>query len=209
MKNRSKFPLVLMAVLVMFILSACCTPIQQSGGVASVEDARGLSGSVAAEDIPQSVTMEKTDEQITTEFTSCLRDNGFTVADPQVRADGTVDLPALRTSLMSDPKFDPTKQASRQVLQSCLPMLEGATFAQAPSEEDQIELQDTLIEFAQCLRDDGFEVPDPDFSSGGRRAAMMSMLNDLNLQNWRVQESLTLCREIVLANAPTQRGGQR
>ena len=198
-----------MAFHVMFILSACCTPTQQTGGVASVGDAGKLSGPVAAVDIPQNVNVKKTDEQITTEFTSCLRNNGFNVADPQIRADGTVDLPALRTSVMNDPKFDPTDQASRQVLQTCLPMLEGATFAQPPSEEDQIEFQDTLIEFAQCLRDDGFEVPDPDFSSGGRRAAMMSMLNDLNLMNWRVQESLTLCREIVLVNSPVGRGGQR
>lgn len=209
MKNRSKLFLPLMAVHVMFILSACCTPAQQSGGVASVEDARELSGAVASAATRQIVTVDKTDEQITTEFTSCLRDNGFSIADPQVLADGTVDLPALRTSIMNDPKFDLTRQASRQVLQSCLPMLEGATFAQPPSEEDQIELQDTLIEFAQCLRDDGLEVPDPDFSSGGRGMQMRSMLMDLNLQNWRVQESLTLCREIVLNNTPIQRGGQR
>ena len=82
----------------------------------------------------------KTDEEITTEFTTCLRGYGFDVTDPTLNADGSVDLEGLRDSIMTDPNFDISSEKTVQALQDCLALLEDATFATAPTQEDQIEL---------------------------------------------------------------------
>ena len=131
---------------------------------------------------------ELTDEEITTRFVECMRDLGFNLPDPELNSDGTVDTITLRQNIANYPKFDPS--SGRSEIQKCLPVLQGATFARQPSPEDVIELQDNLLEFAQCLRDQGVDIPDPDFSNGPR-AAMGSMFQGLNRA--RLQEEMRSC----------------
>jgi len=123
-----------------------------------------------------------------------MRDQGFNTPDPVLNADGTVDLNALRTSMAQDPKF---AAKGREALGDCLPLLEGATFAEERPPEDEIALQDNVLRFAQCLRDKGYEVPDPDFSGGNPRGAMRPILADLKGPASRVQEDVDSCNELI------------
>jgi hypothetical protein len=36
-----------------------------------------------------------------------------------------------------------------------------------PSEEEQAELEDAFLEYAQCMRDHGIDFPDPEFNGDG------------------------------------------
>ena len=139
------------------------------------------------------------DEEITTGFTRCMRDEGFSVPDPKLNADGTVDTVALRESVLSDPKFNWQDPKTQQILQKCLPLLQGATFAQEETAEEQVEFQDNLLKFAECLRQDGVQVSDPDFS-GGTRQAIGSMFQGIDTQEPAIQESIATCRQVYFGS---------
>lgn len=194
---------ILLFISLLFMLTACmeCESSESDQGVASLNQA--LAMPVVQND--NEVSLQPTDEEITTEFTSCMRDQGFSVADPELNADGTINIEKIRTEIRSNVVASVGNNNNTERIQGafrdCLPILQNATFAQPREEEDIIVLQDRLLEMAQCLRDDGIDVPDPDFS-GGIRSGMMSMLGDVNIQNAKVQQSLTLCREIVFNNPP-------
>ena len=145
--------------------------------------------------IPEAVTT-KTDEDLTSEFAACLRDEGFNVSDPEVNADGSVDLRAFFTKLSQDPSFSWQDQKTREALGKCRGLLADASFAQPRSTEDEIELQDQVLTFATCLREQGVPVADPDFS-GGTRSGLRSMFagQDIDRDDPKVAEAITTCRE--------------
>ena len=97
-------------------------------------------------------------------------------------------------------------------MQKCVPILQNASFAGQRSQEDEIELNDNLLEIAQCLRDAGFDAKDPDFS-GGRRQAFQSMLGHLSPDRESFQEAMAQCSEAIFGNerngAPGRPGGGR
>ena len=145
----------------------------------------------------------KTDEEITTEFTTCLRGYGFDVTDPTLNADGSVDLEGLRDSIMTDPNFDISSEKTVQALQDCLALLEDATFARAPTQEDQIELQDNLLDFAECIRENGIDIPDPEFSNDPR-LIMQSMFENITITP-KVEKSIESCSGIIFGQTPRTR----
>lgn len=109
------------------------------------------------------------DEERLLAFAECMRENGVDFPDPVVEADGTVtfgfrpgggtgaaDLQELR-----EVGRDPDLPAARE---ACGGMLEGLAFGPGQGGFDLIELQDTLLAFAQCMRDNGVDMGDPDLS---------------------------------------------
>ena len=123
--------------------------------------------------------------------------------------DGTINFQTLRQSIVSNPNFDQESEDIGDAFRECLPTLQGATFARNPSPEDEIELQDNLLKLAQCLRDNGIDASDPDFS-GGPRAGFGSVLNGVDREDDKVQEILESCSEEVFAGGSGgPRGGGR
>ena len=53
----------------------------------------------------------------------------------------------------------------RRARQACEDLLEGLLFGRGSG--DLVELQDSQLEFAQCMRDNGVEMGDPDLSNFG------------------------------------------
>ncbi|MBT8240987.1 MAG: hypothetical protein KJN63_07150 [Acidimicrobiia bacterium] len=104
---------------------------------------------------------EQTDEELALSFAQCMRDEGVDLADPIVNADGSIEL--FRPGANSD--IDPNDQAVTDAFDVCGDLIEGASFLPGAG-LDQAELEDTLLEFTQCLRDLGFNVDDPDLSGG-------------------------------------------
>ena len=122
-----------------------------------------------------------------------MRDHGFSTDDPVLNADGTVDLAALKQDIDQDPKSGSKDLYSRRALENCVPLLEGATFVRKESIEDNIKLQDDLLNLTQCLRDNGLNVPDPDFTSGTRES-MKAVYLGLK-KTLRVQKAFDNCTE--------------
>lgn len=168
-----------------------CSQDDQSGrGVAEIgssqiaESRSGIEGTINR--------AELADEETATEFTACMRDYGFNIPDPELNADGTVNFNSLKEGVFGEPKY---KGASTKAFDQCLPLLSRFTAAKEESTEDEIELEDNLLKFAQCLRDNGLEVSDPDFSRD--REAWKSNLEDIKGSGSRVEKIIDLCSESV------------
>ena len=102
-------------------------------------------------------------------FAECIRDEGFEIADPTIDADGDVSLP--RPTNTSQEPGPP--EGFVEARDTCAEHLEGVTLGFARG--DQTELQDQLLEFSACIRENGFDLPDPDFSVGGGRGVLQQV----------------------------------
>ncbi|HEU0288914.1 MAG TPA: hypothetical protein VFR22_17825 [Nocardioidaceae bacterium] len=60
------------------------------------------------------------------------------------------------------------------------------------SQEDESAMQDAALEFAQCMRDKGYDMPDPDVSNGGMR---IQGGGDLDPNDPQVQKDMNECQE--------------
>lgn len=150
----------MLLVAVLALVSAACggSSGDEGDGVASLTDANAAldDAAAAADQLPDPIDAE----QALLEFTQCLRDQGFDIDDPTVDSDGN--------PVLSRPNFgdDGPPEGFRETAQGCQELLEGVTLGR--QRPDQTELQDTLLEFADCVRDNGFDMPDPDFSNLGQ-----------------------------------------
>jgi len=104
------------------------------------------------------VAEDATDEEMALAFVACVREAGIDeMPDPTVLSDGTVQLlpPGPQRQLLADPDF-------QEAAEGCVDLIEEATFFSAAPDLSAIE--DSLLEFAQCLRDNDVQVDDPDLS---------------------------------------------
>ena len=141
----------LSAVVALALLAAACGG-SSDDGVASLEET------------PTSANLATSDnefEQSFLAFTQCLRDEGLDVPDPEFNADGSLQLPSLSG-------FDGVDEdelvAARD---TCSEFLEGVTLENFGF--DRTSIEDTLFEYASCMRDNGFDMPDPDLDGFLRR----------------------------------------
>lgn len=105
--------------------------------------------------------VDATDEEIAIEFAQCMRDNGVPgFEDPVVNADGSIDLAPGGPGAIDAEQDD--LEAAFEV---CGDLLAGASFLPG-ADLDQAELEDDLLAMAQCLRDLGNDVDDPDLGGG-------------------------------------------
>lgn len=129
---------------------------------ASIETEEG-----AGEEAAEPETADLSDEERLLAFAECMRENGVDFPDPVVEADGTVTF-GLRPGggggglqRLGEIGRDPDLPAARD---ACGGLLEGLAFGPGQGGFDLIELQDALLEFARCMRDNGVDMGDPDLS---------------------------------------------
>ena len=120
-------------------------------------------------------------------FAECLRGEGLDVADPDFSSGGRPG--GILRGLDRD---DSDLQAALEV---CRPLVESAR--PELSAQEQSERQDALLELVGCLRDQGLDVADPDFSGGQGGAGGILRGGDLDLDDPAVQDALELCRDQV------------
>jgi hypothetical protein len=103
-----------------------------------------------------------TDEELALEFVACMRDNGIDFPDPQINPDGSIVLLPGGPVASGVPVGEPEFQAAAE---ACGSIVEGASFLPT-NQIDVNELEDTLLAFAACVRENGVEINDPDLSQG-------------------------------------------
>ena len=122
----------------------------------------------ATSDAP-TVEAHATDEELALAFADCMRDEGIDFPDPTVAADGSVSLiPAGGAANLG---FDPGSPEFESATDVCGPLIQGASFLPT-NDQDITEIEDNLLLFAECLRDLGFDVADPDLSGGFNPASI-------------------------------------
>jgi hypothetical protein len=124
-------------------------------------DIASLEGGGAATTVVEEVADQEIDlEEAMLDFIACLRDQGFDIPDPQMDENGNFYFrmgAGLDRSQM---------EGFMEARDACREHLEGV--AQRFERMDRTEMEDTLLEFAACMRDNGYDMPDPDLSFGRR-----------------------------------------
>jgi hypothetical protein len=146
---------VLISMAAFALVVAACSD-SESQGVASLESTATTTVASSGNEALAS------DEDTLLEFASCMRDNGVEdFEDPSIGADGVPEF-NLRGG-----GSDVDRDVTRAAFEACSDHLEGLAFG--PGSVDVTELEDTLVDFAACMRDNGYDMPDPDLSQFGER----------------------------------------
>lgn len=178
------------------LLAACGGSSDGSAGAVAdlpPEPAPAADGSTAAAEAPASETTGSSDpQQSILDFTECLRDQGIEVDDPDFSG-GRPDFGGGQAVDMTDPDVQEAFEACRSSLQGI-----GQQF----SEEDRQAFQDAALQMAQCLRDEGLDVEDPDLSgdgpgAGGAAGPGGGPFGGLDLQDEDVRAAVDACQETL------------
>jgi hypothetical protein len=132
-------------------------------------------------------------EQAMLDYAQCLRDNGIDAADPQFGADGRPQPGSegggrglFGAGVDQDsPEFQAAQTA-------CSGLLAGVQRNTDP--EAEAERQAQLLEFAQCMRGEGVDFPDPQLGTGGGPGFGGGGFQDLDFQAPAVQAALQVCQ---------------
>jgi hypothetical protein len=184
MKRRKIIPL----LLAIGLSAAACSGTNSDSDVASLEG-ESVSGQ------SQGAADSASQEAAVMAFTACLRDQGLDVDDPEVDDQGNLRPPRLRDIADLD------REVADVAFESCNEYLGDVTFGLGA--EDRTEREDELLAFASCVRDNGYDMPDPDFStprspgSGGG-----GPFGGLDREDPAFQTALAACSDIFGDGAP-------
>jgi len=109
-------------------------------------------------------------EQQALDFAQCMRDNGVDFPDPTVDANGNPSFEgAFQRS--QDGGFDPGDTSFRDAMDACRDLMDGLSFGGGVrgGEFDSTAMQDAMLAYTQCLRDEGLDVGDITFDGPGLR----------------------------------------
>lgn len=147
----------------LFLVAAACG----GGDDGASEGVASLSGAsddeVVAAPLAGGESVELTEEEALLTFTACMRDFGIEIEDPTVDAEGNFEFNFRSGAGPQDENFD--RDAAQAAREECFGVLEGVTLGFGG--EDLTEIQDTLLVYAECVRENGYDIDDPDFSNFG------------------------------------------
>jgi len=145
--------IILSLLLVLGLVAGACSGGDSGSGVVSLDAEQAKTPGVETESIPG--------EQAVLDFTACLRDEGLDIADPGVDENGNLVPPnqhALAGQMLD-------MAALHSAFDVCRGLLDNVAFGL--NTEDLADREDELLAFAVCMRENGYEMSDPDFSAGG------------------------------------------
>lgn len=124
-------------------------------------------------------------------YVQCVRDQGVDIADPTVDADGNLTLGGGGSGGGDGtgvPTIDHDALVAAQEVCGEVP-----TGAFGSGLRDTTEFQDAALAFVQCMRDEGLEIADPDFSTTAGQGGG-GMLGDLDRSDPAVITALETCQ---------------
>jgi hypothetical protein len=180
--------LVLVFAAFALVLAACSTA--SGSEVASLDDT-----SVVADDAADDTDPAAENEKAILEFAQCMRDNGVEeFEDPDISPDGEIEFRFGGRAQSGD--IDVDRETLRAAFEACQETIEGLAFG--PGAIDRSEIEDTLYEFAVCMRENGVEMEDPDFSNliPGQGNGGGPFGDSFDPTDPEVQAAIEVCQEI-------------
>ena len=143
-----------LAVAAIAILAACSSAAANPTGVASLGSqsrARVLESEPEASVDPEDAALA---------FAQCVREHGVDMPDPQVGGNGEMSF-----SFRADGPDGLDREQLQEAQEACQELM--PTGLGKPWDVPQ-EQRDAMLDFAQCMREHGIDMPDPQFETGGR-----------------------------------------
>lgn len=193
-----KYRLAASVALAALMFAAC-------GGEAATDEIASLDSATLPSSDTTAPTEEVSMEDGLIAFTECLRENGLEIDDPTVGPDGNLQMaPIVVDSEFESSDGGPPDQATmdamiRQmdsVFAECEPLL-GEVMFTGDDLPGFSEMEDAFVEYAGCMRDNGVDMADPDFSSGG---GMVELMVDANDPTFEAADEI--CRSILAGFGP-------
>jgi hypothetical protein len=182
--------LLLLAALTLLaaVASGCGSSGSSGEGVATLDGAAADGG-----DDTQQNDETQDPEEAALAWARCMRKEGVNVPDPEVGDGGSITIrPGSGGGAL--------RQGNREKFEAATKKC-GTPFGDAEpprlSDEDRQELQDTMLEFARCMRENGADVPDPDFSQGGGGFFRVGPGEGLDPEDSTFQKAQKACEHIM------------
>ena len=188
-------------LILLFIFLMACSPSDESQGVVSANDLSSDTTVTTIEEETAEVVVSVEDAQLL--LAKCLRENGYDITD-------TKNDESLQSFLR--PVFLAADQKGREELfetiQTCanendIPL--GGT-AEFENPEEVADTLDTELEFAQCLREKGIEVEDPN-AERNLRSILISLVQSGQYLEDQIREAAGECFDDLGLEPPEQGGG--
>ena len=152
----SRWRILIVAIAIPVLLAACGG--SDGDGVATLGSG---SGDQAAGASPSADP-----EEALVEWAECMREHGVDVPDPEINEDGGIEIgigaPGGGGAVRDAVEPEEFEEANREC-QDLLP--EGGPGGEIDPEQEA-EMRDRLLEWAQCMRDHGIDIADPEFEGG-------------------------------------------
>jgi len=187
-------------IFISIIISACSTPDSSQGVVSTQDLSTDTTVTTIIEDVVEE-TLSPEDAQLL--LARCLRDSGYDVKDPK-------NDEGLRSVLT--PIFLAADEKGRtelfETIQVCaeennIPLGDNADFE---NPEDVADRLDTELEFAQCLREKGIEVEDPNAETP-LRSILIGLVQSGQYLEDQIREAAGECFDDLGLEPPQQGGG--
>ncbi len=162
MTTRQRLALASSALCTLFLLAACGggNPDTAGAEVASIDE--GSTPTTTDTDSEgDGATSPEDREEAMLEFAECMRDHGVDMQDPQFGGDGEGGMIVVEEQAADRDEMQAAQEA-------CEPILEDAMGDLQLDPEQEAEMREELLEFAECMRDHGIDMPDPVFGDDGR-----------------------------------------
>jgi len=148
----------LAAALTLTTSLAACGAEADEPGVATLDESRS-DGSGDSGDDDAAGSEEDLEEQALA-YSQCMRENGVPDFPDPVVEDGRLQ---MRVGGPDQPRLDP--EAMDRAQEACKDLAPKGG-GNVPDERRQ-EMQDAALEYAQCMRENGYDMPDPEVGDGG------------------------------------------
>tara|TARA_X000000950_G_scaffold51284_1_gene60632 strand:+ start:31 stop:621 length:591 start_codon:yes stop_codon:yes gene_type:complete len=188
-------------LLLIFVLISACSSSEDSQRVVSTKD---LSSDTAITTIVEEVAEEVVSvEDAQLLLAKCLRENGYDIKDP--KNDESLQSLLRPVFLAADQKG---REEIFETIQTCanennIPL--GGT-ADFENPEEVADTLDTELEFAQCLREKGIEVEDPN-AERPLRSILISLVQSGQYLEDQIRQTAGECFDELGLEPPQQGGG--
>ena len=188
-------------LLLIFVLISACSSSEDSLGVISTKD-------LTSDTTVTTIVQETAEEVVSIEdaqllLARCLRESGYDITDP--KNDESLQSVLRPVFLAADQKG---REELFETIQTCadeydIPLGGTADFENPEEVADRL---DTELEFAQCLREKGIEVEDPN-AERPLRSILISLVQSGQYLEDQIREAAGECFEDLGIEPPQQDGG--
>ena len=186
-----------MLVAIAALAATACSEDDASDPVASLETDVEDTLAVEADETDSDTAADA--EEALLAFSACLREEGIEVGDPEVGSDGGLGV------MVGGSEGEMDFEAFEAAQEKCAAHLEGVTTEFEPP--DMTELEDELLEFAVCMRDNGVEMDDPGFTNpgdGDGGGVIQPFGTSADPNDPTFQEAFEVCEGILSSFGPGQ-----
>jgi hypothetical protein len=95
-------------------------------------------------------------------YTECMREHGIDMPDPEFDENG-----GAMVQTVGEGSNPADQEELREAEEACSPIMENAVSEVEIDPEQEAEMREQMLEYAQCMREHGIDMPDPEFTENG------------------------------------------